>query len=150
MMKKSLKYTILFLALVALVFSILIRLEKTQAGEGLKGFCSSLSGGGCATVQASPYAALFGINLEFYGIAGFFLLTVLALYNLRWPNKKVEFLVVAGSIFAGIAAIGLIAIQAFVIGKFCAFCMVVDTTSIVIFAVVIYSLFSGRLHKNHS
>src|SRR5687767_8453778 len=89
-------------------------------------FCTE---GGCATVRASAWARPLGIPLPIIGIAYFAVMIALAI--LPRPRLRRVFAALGGA-----AALGLIAIQAFVIEAWCKLCLVADPAAIALAAVV--------------
>jgi protein-disulfide isomerase len=90
-------------------------------------FCSE--GGGCAHLRQSPFAYIAGVPLPVFGLSGFVSLGVLAL--LRGPRVRTAQLALATA--AALVAAFLIAVQVKV-GTFCAYCLAVDTSTLVVFA----------------
>jgi uncharacterized membrane protein len=89
-------------------------------------FCAET---GCATVRASWWSHPFGLPMPVLGVAFFATMVVLAF--VERPRLR-RALAIAG----GAWAIGLIALQAFVIGAWCKLCLVVDPTAIALAGVV--------------
>jgi protein-disulfide isomerase/uncharacterized membrane protein len=99
-------------------------------------FCAD--GGGCETLKQTTIAHLLGVPTPAIGIAGFVLLAALALGRGVWARR-----VLAASAIAGaVVALFLIAIQVRV-DVYCAFCLTVDTSTIVLAAVAIYRWRAG-------
>lgn len=106
------------LILVGLAFSALLVVEYRSPG----GVCSV--GSGCDLVRASEYSAIAGISLPTLGVAYFLLLLVVSVV----PAARGLLLPVAAAGAVGGAA--FVAIQAFVVGAFCSFCLVVDAAAL--------------------
>jgi uncharacterized membrane protein/protein-disulfide isomerase len=85
-------------------------------------FCSE---SGCETVRSSAWAHPLGVPMPVLGI-GYFA-TMLALTFSSRPRARI-----ALAIGGGVWAIGLIALQAFVIGAWCKLCLVVDPIAILL------------------
>ena len=81
-------------------------------------FCAA---SGCATVRASPWAHPLGVPMPVLGIAYF-----AAMLFVRGRLR------LALAIAGGAWALGLVALQAFVIGAWCKLCLVVDPAAIVL------------------
>ncbi|MBI4955518.1 MAG: thioredoxin domain-containing protein, partial [Myxococcales bacterium] len=88
-------------------------------------FCSH--GGGCQAIKGSDYSTLLGQPIPVYGLGGFLGLYALAI----WAESKghLRSLAVLTGLGA-LAAVGFIALQIFVIGAICRWCMVVDSAAI--------------------
>lgn len=84
-------------------------------------FCAE---GGCATVQHSAWARPLGIPMPVLGLA--FFAAALALSVLHAPRVRT-----ALSLAGGAWAVGLIVLQATVIGAWCKLCLVADPAAIV-------------------
>jgi predicted DsbA family dithiol-disulfide isomerase/uncharacterized membrane protein len=96
-------------------------------------FCDS--GGGCDIVRQSRFAHLLGIPTPAFGVAFFVAALALSLV----PNRKARGLLVGISGLGLGAGLGFIAIQAFVLHAFCKFCLVVDGSASLLFAIVFAS-----------
>ena len=90
-------------------------------------FCTE---GGCATVRMSAWAHPLGIPMPIFGIAFFAAMTVLAFVS----RPRLRLVLAIGG---GLWALGLIALQAFVLDAWCKLCMVADPAAIVLAALVI-------------
>lgn len=95
--------------------SLLLLWEYLAPGAA-SGLCAT--GGGCDAVRASRYAAVFGIPTPVFGIAYFAAVLIAAI--LRW--RRLIALVAAGAA----VAVGLLLLQALVIGAFCKLCLITD------------------------
>jgi uncharacterized membrane protein len=126
---KKIYLMIMILALIALCVSAIILVQKQ--GGGTSGLCT-LTQTNCAAVQTSKYSTFLGLDLVWYGILGFFFLALLAFLQLRKIDENRKNLIIAGSAFAGIAAIYLLILQAFVLHAYCVYCLIVDISSLII------------------
>ncbi|MBI2392121.1 MAG: thioredoxin domain-containing protein [Deltaproteobacteria bacterium] len=88
------------------------------------GFCAP--GGGCDAVAQSGYSTLFGVPLPFLGVLGFTALLAFVIWRGAGARRLAPF-VALPFIVAGVR---LLAIQAFVLHRFCPFCVVIDLGSI--------------------
>jgi predicted DsbA family dithiol-disulfide isomerase/uncharacterized membrane protein len=92
-------------------------------------FCAE--GSGCRAVRASAWAevALLGLRvpMPLFGVFGFAVLLAATL----WPGSRRAAYTKGAAWVAGVAALGLLAIQAWVIGQFCVLCVAVDGLSLV-------------------
>jgi len=84
-------------------------------------FCTG--GGGCDVVRGSDFAHILGVPTPAFGVVFFAGALLLAL----WPARR---LLVAWSVAGALAALGFVAIQAFVLHAFCKFCLVADSSSV--------------------
>ncbi|MGE5617912.1 MAG: vitamin K epoxide reductase family protein [Sphingomonadaceae bacterium] len=81
---------------------------------------------GCATVNTSPYAEIFGVPVAALGAALYLLLFVIGLWRLRvdgdrmvWSTLLLYSLVVAGALFMAY----LTAVEFFVLHAYCYWCL---------------------------
>jgi uncharacterized membrane protein/predicted DsbA family dithiol-disulfide isomerase len=91
-------------------------------------FCAET---GCATVRQSAWSHPLGIPLPAIGIAYFTIMIVLSFV------ERLRAMRIVLAIVGGLAAIGLIALQAFSIGAWCELCLVVDPSSVVLAIAVV-------------
>jgi len=108
-------------ALVGLGVSALLIAEYQQP---VPAFCAP--GGGCEVVRHSPYAQFLGIPLPYLGVL--FFAAVLGAAIVPRARRWLLPLGAAGAA-AGVAFLG---IQAFLLNAFCQFCLVVDSSALVI------------------
>jgi len=100
--------------------------------------CSLVSG--CETVLTSEYAEIAGVPLAAFGALGYFAafsLAVLALYGSTTSWKLFGALTAA----MALVSLGLLYLQAFVIGAFCQFCLLSAATSFSLFIAFLLSKF---------
>ncbi len=121
------------LLLVALAACAILVVEYRHAGN--PAFCGVESG--CFKVRVSGYASVGGLPLPNVGLLGFAGLFALSLLATREPSEGATTppsmhaaWLRGGCIGAGITALGLLGLQAAVIGAFCVFCVVVDLCAI--------------------
>src|SRR5439155_18869404 len=98
-------------------------------------FCAET---GCATVRASAWSHPLGVPMPMLGIAYFG--TMIALAFVARPRLRLA-LAIAG----GAWALGLVALQAFVIHAWCKLCLVADPVAIVHAAAVVAGATTLRL-----
>ena len=91
-------------------------------------FCDG--GGGCDVVRQSEFAHLLGLPTPVFGVAFFIGVFLLAL----WPARRV---LIAWSAAGALAALAFLGIQAFVLHAFCKFCVVADTSTLIVFALAL-------------
>jgi len=107
----------------------IIYTESTESYVCAKGFS-------CETVLNSEYAETFGIKTSYLGLTYFLalLLTFVLTYHKKIPQKYFTILAALGFAYA----LYFLYIQAFVLKAFCSNCLVVDTATIIIFALSLY------------
>lgn len=133
---KRLRYVylgIILLSAIALIFSIIILIQKTSYSPAIDNFCTALNGQSqCEGVQASTYGKILGIDNPWFGIFGFIALMIFAGLSLLKENKTLRRLIVTGGIVSGSLAIYFLYIQAFILGQYSIFCVIVDIISIIL------------------
>jgi uncharacterized membrane protein len=124
--------TLVILSAIGIFFSFLILLLHKN-NTTLNSICTAVNSvNSCLTVQESKYAAIFGIDNAYFGIAGFFFLFVLSLFYLVKKHNLIFWFIILGSFAAGIAGILFLYAQAVLINAFCLYCLVVDLVSLVL------------------
>ena len=100
--------------------------------------------GGCEIVLTSKYSQIFGIPYSLLGSVYYLFIAVMSL--LYFDTKKEIFLRIPlfVSVVGLIFSLGFVSIMAFVIKALCPYCVVSATTSILIFALSLYSLSKSR------
>jgi uncharacterized membrane protein len=107
-------------------------LAVTKLAGGSALFCSA--GSGCDVVQASRYAVFLGVPTALWGAALYAAIGTLALLGLDARRWLAAFLLaVAGVSFSAL----LTALQLFVIGAVCAYCLLSAGIAIALFAVLL-------------
>jgi uncharacterized membrane protein len=133
------RQAIALLALVGLFVALYLWLHALGFGGPIK--CGT---GGCDTVQASPWAVLFGIPVAFYGVAGYLAVLVVTLVALRpaaLGQSKWDLLLV------GLATVGVLFtayltyLELFVIHAICRWCV---GSAVIMTAIWIVALLSLR------
>jgi vitamin-K-epoxide reductase (warfarin-sensitive) len=109
-----LRYVLVLLALAGIVVSYLA-LRVHYGTESAP--CSINEKWDCGIVNHSPYAEVRGVPVAAIGIAGYFLIAILALLRRRWLLMAV---VAAGTAFA----LHLSYIEAKVLGVWCVYCVI--------------------------
>jgi protein-disulfide isomerase len=107
------------LALIGLAVSAALLVDSMRP---VPAFCAA---DGCAAVRATAWARPLGIPMPIFGLI--FFATALAL-SAAGPRLAAARRLVA--LTGGAAAIGLLALQAFVIGEWCKLCVIVDLTAV--------------------
>jgi len=132
---KQTKYKIL-----AILFLISLISSSVLAFFPIDSICSPTSG--CAVVYKSGYSSLlFGIDNSRLGFIAFLALLTITLSQIINPKKEKEFAITLGITASGLIALYFIYLQAFIIGAFCKYCMVVDIGCIISLGVFIYYKF---------
>lgn len=116
-------------ALIGLGTSALLLAEYRTPSGALCG-----AGGGCDLARHSPYAELLGVPLPVVGVMffGMLLLAIIAPPLRRWLRPLSAAGALAGFFYTGV--------QAFVLGAYCALCLVVDLAAVATAALA----FAGR------
>ncbi len=123
---------LLALSILSLIVSFLVHLQKTTNPQALETICTATSGANsCYTVQNSIYGSIFGISNAILGMIGFGILAGLITLQLYFPKKTIFYTILTGIFIAGISAISLLYIQAFVLKVYCIYCLVIDLLSLV-------------------
>jgi protein-disulfide isomerase len=107
-------------AAVGLAVSALLLLDYTRPVSGLCG-----DGGGCDVVKASAWARPLGVPVPLLGVAYFAALALAA------AAPRLRRVVRPLALTGALGALGFLALQAFVIGTFCRFCLVADGAALV-------------------
>ncbi|MGV8150967.1 MAG: vitamin K epoxide reductase family protein [Candidatus Woesearchaeota archaeon] len=137
--KRGIYLAISVLSLIALIFSIIILVQKTSYNETINTFCAVLdSQSQCEAVQKSGYGKILGIDNPWYGIFGFSILAILSLINYFSQQKIVRRIIVGACIIAGSWAIYFLYLQKYIIKSYCIFCVIVDIISIVLLILAFY------------
>jgi uncharacterized membrane protein len=108
----------------ALCASTVLLIDYKNAGD--PAFCGVASG--CFAVRASAYSHLFGVvPLPSVAIPAFGLLLAGSIFATTAQHHR---LVAGAAGLGGLVAVALIAIQAFFVGAFCPWCVIVDGSAI--------------------
>ncbi|MCL5125327.1 MAG: vitamin K epoxide reductase family protein [Deltaproteobacteria bacterium] len=117
------------------------------AGYVLKGYLAKTSvycpaGGGCDVVRNSPYAWPLGVPVPAFGFLGYTIILVLSfLRTVKPKNDKVLLDGILGmAIFGTLFVTGFSIVEAFLIKRFCFWCVVSSVTMYTIFGLTIWSL----------
>lgn len=143
---KACKITMVVFSFLALAASFVLSVEKIHLLENPNAAlsCSFNIVLNCASVMKTPEAAVFwGVPNSFFGIVGFTValtLSILLLHGIklsRWVLTIVQF----GYLAAWIFALGLFFTSVYVIQVLCPWCLVVTTsTTLIFFALLHYNL----------
>ena len=139
-MKTKLTLTSKILAIIGICISIYMTIYKLTNNNGM-----CLGSGDCSTVNASPYASLYGIPVAFIGVIGYVAIYLLLHFeNANGLMKEYGLLAQFGLTLAGfIFTIYLVYLEFFVIKALCPFCLGSQTTMTLLFG-----LTTTRLIKN--
>ena len=133
------RQAIALLALVGLFVALYLWLHALGFGGAIK--CGA--SGGCETVQTSQWAVFLGLPVAFYGVAGYFVVLVVALASLRpaaLAQRKWNVILV-GLVSVGLLfTIYLTYLELFVIHAICRWCVGSAAIITVIWIVSILSL----------
>ncbi len=141
------KYWIYWLAAIFILINIGLSFyfelsKQSNIASSFGDKCLSNSSGLCFKVQNSSYGSLFGISTSVIGIIGFGAILILLLLDLkehRWHdgrrNEKQELMLSASLTIAAIFALWLIYVQFFVLRTICPYCLVVDSLTLIVFAI---------------
>ena len=97
---------------------------------GIPAICGPALGpfGGCAKVEASAWSSIGPIPVAAIGVVGSALLLVATLLHARHRSEGVLALWLFAALAGAAVDLGLIAIQAFVIGAWCVWCLLYGST----------------------
>lgn len=138
------------LSVIAIIFSIIILVQKTSTDTAVNNICSAISPSSqCEVVQNSKYGKILGIDNPWYGIIGFSILAVLAVMQYYSDNKYRRYLIAIGSLIAGMLALWFLYLQRFVLQAYCIFCIFVDIISIIMLGLAVYILFTNNIKRKN-
>jgi uncharacterized membrane protein len=136
---------ILIFSLLALSFSLIIAAQKIFNTRSLNNVCSALTQNKCETVQTSNYARILGVDITLFGMIGFLVLVILSLAFLWKQYTQIKYILLPGCILAGLTALWLLYVQAFILHAYCAFCLVVDLSAVVLLCLGLYVAIEEKL-----
>jgi uncharacterized membrane protein len=125
------RMAIALLALLGLMDASYLSLERLTGGDLI---CPT--GGGCAIVQTSPYAILFGIPVAYLGVLAYIALLGLALLSIHSEQVgelSLPALLLAAATVGASFSLYLVYLQIGVIGAICFWCMASAVIEIGIF-----------------
>jgi len=126
MMKKIIPYIIITLIIINILISLYIYYPIFDDG---KGFC--LTGESCLKVQGSKYGYIFGFPVSLFGVIGFSLLLYVYIKSFKNDRYKLYFKIL--SLIGVLFSLYFISIQFFVLDMLCSLCLIVDSSTIIIF-----------------
>lgn len=139
------RMAVALLALLGLLDAAYLALERITGGPIV---CPV--GGGCETVQSSPYALLFGIPVAFIGVVGYAALLVVALLALQEMNLgsvSLDAVLLALASIALLAGVYFMYLQIAVIGAICFWCAMAALLDLLIW---LAALVNWRLVRQES
>jgi uncharacterized membrane protein len=84
--------------------------------------------GGCAKVEASVWSSIGPIPVAAIGVAGALVLFTASLMHARQGGEQALFVWLMAGVAGSVIELGLIGVQAFVIGAWCGWCLIFGTT----------------------
>jgi len=123
--RKGIWWAVLVLSVAGLLLSVVLAYIhfKANTDAGFHSFCGRGSTFNCDDVARSPYAVLLGVPTAFWGIFGYLLAAVLAIWGLCTGRADLA-AACAGGLFTGFVAVSasLGAISAFRLNALCLLC----------------------------
>jgi uncharacterized membrane protein len=132
---KLLNRIIFFLSLLGICMAVYV-LQSWLRHSSV--FC--LNGGGCTTVQKSPYSYPFGIPVPAVGLVGYTILTVLSFLRSTSSNKNLLKGILGMATFGVCFVSWFTYTELFLIKGVCTWCAVSAVNMLVIFVLTIISL----------
>ena len=118
------------LAVLGLLNAAYLYWQHRQVARGRTMFC--LLGGDCEAIVESNYGRSFGVKNEIWGLA-YYLLLILAPYlNFTLPITFIA--VISATLFS----LYLFCLQAFVLKKFCSWCLIAIAVNLSIFLYLLF------------
>jgi uncharacterized membrane protein len=128
---------ILILTLNGLLFSLLIEYQNFKESKILDNICTA-TGSGCNSVQNSEYGKILGVKVAHMGVAAFALFLIIVVFQLLRPNKWTKIGLLIGAILAAGMGIYFIYTQAFKLHHYCIYCLIIDSSSILILITTLF------------
>jgi uncharacterized membrane protein len=130
-------------SIIALVFSAIMEYQQIKESKSLNNFCTA-TGSNCNAVQNSDYGKILGIKVVHIGVAAFLFYTLILFWQLLSGTRISAILILIGGIMAGLGGMYFIYTQIFSLKQYCIYCLIVDSSSILIMFLAI--LFFLRKH----
>jgi uncharacterized membrane protein len=130
MSKTKYKILLVLFAICFLASAVLSFIPLDKACGGLQTSCYA--------VQTSQYETTFGIKNAYSGLVAFLLIGILAVFQIKNPNKERKQLIKYGIFFASLVAVYLLYIQFFVLDAICKYCMVIDSATLISLGIMIF------------
>ncbi len=102
---------------------------------------------GCETVLLSSWSKIAGIHVSVLGMVYYLCILALAAFYLYSKKEKVLALLAWGTFAGFIMSVWFVAVQAFIIGDFCFYCLISATTSTILFVVGSIWIFSRNKNQ---
>lgn len=133
---KNIKYKIILgLLLISLASSLILSFGTLSI------LCGTNSG--CEVVHFSQYNYTLGIQNSYYGIVFFSVISLLTLWYLTEPDENKKALINLAIIIGTIVVLYFLYIQIFVLHAYCQYCLVLDSSVILCFLLIISDLKKG-------
>jgi uncharacterized membrane protein len=142
-MEKKLYMGIAILSVIAVIVSGLILIQEIGRANavantnpllaGMNNVCT-ITKSSCEVVQESAYGKTLGIENSYLGIGCFLLLLAMVILQLRFKRRELKAMIILGALISGIMSLRFLYIQAFILGKYCIYCLTVDTLSLLVMA----------------
>jgi uncharacterized membrane protein len=126
------------LALIGLIDAVYLTAEH-YAGADVKCFAVT----GCAEVLGSDYATLFGIPISVFGAIAYFAAFSLATLTVFGYTQARSLLFALVSLMF-LFTLWLLYVQAFILHRFCSYCLLSAITTISLFAIALVIFRAGR------
>lgn len=122
----DLKYKIiLLLFLIALTSSLILSIIPIPV------ICQPNEG--CYTVQNSSYARTFNIKNDYFGDILFLFMAIIIISHIIKPTRNKKTIIKIGILIGTLTSLYFIYLQIFVIHAFCKYCIIIDSSMILIF-----------------
>jgi uncharacterized membrane protein len=131
------------LAIVCFLFSLLIEYQEYKDSKVLNNICTA-TGSSCNSVQSSQYGHIFGVKVAHIGVIAFALLLLIIILQMLRPAKWAKSILIFGAIIAGLMGIHFIYTQMFILHKYCIYCTIIDSCSIIIMVIAVIYAFKSR------
>jgi uncharacterized membrane protein len=134
---------LIIFTLVGLVFSLIMEYQNIKQSKVIDNICTA-TGSDCNAVQNSDYGKILGIKVVHLGVAAFFLYTLILLWHLFYQGRISAMLILFGGILAGFGGMYFIYAQIFILKQYCIYCLIVDSSSILIMILSFFLFLKNR------
>lgn len=139
----TLNYLLLSFSLIGLVNAIFLHWQYVRfLRTGKKMYC--FMGEDCSQVVGSKYGATLGLKNEKIGIFYYVTIGIFSLWNLSFYHSvpaTIESFILAISGVATLFSVYLFIVQAFILKKYCSWCLIAIFTNLLIFVLLIKLVF---------
>ena len=127
----------LILVVIGLIVSIYMTIYKATSNDAL-----CLGSGDCSTVNASRYSEVYGIPVASVGIAGYFAILMVHLYERRdkFFKKNGPMMIFGLALTGFLFTVYLIYVEAVILKAYCPFCLTSQIAMTLIFIISIIRL----------